>query len=229
MLVLAVLAATAAAQSRSPGLADIDNAYRQELQAEQAALGQRIRQLPAGARELNARIGEAMRAGDTAGALVLSLRLDALYPDQADVQNFIASLHARDGRSGEALERWEMALRIAPDNRWFAVNKAGIQAEMGRLADALATADALIARSPGWSIAHNLRAGLLHDLGRDPEALDAYALAIAAAPASAQILSNRADLLAMLGRKEGAIADYQRALAVQPGYARAEEGLVRLR
>ena len=120
-------------------------------------------------------------------------------------------------------------MQLAPDNRWFAVNLAGMQAQTGRLSDALASVDTLIARAPGWSIAHNLRAGLLHDLGRDPEALAAYASAIAAAPPSAQIVSNRADLLAALGRPAEAVADYQRALALQPGYARAEEGLAALR
>lgn len=125
-LALTLFAATVPAQPRVPGPADIDNAYRQEWQAEQAALSTRIRQWPAGAREFNARIGEAMRAGDSAGALALALQLDDRYPDQADVQNFIASLHARDGRAGEALERWDQALQLAPDNRWFAVNKAGI-------------------------------------------------------------------------------------------------------
>lgn len=217
--------AAVSAQPRTPGTADLDDAYRHEMQAEQRALAARIRLLPPDARERNARIGQAVREGDLALALQRAQELDAAYPEQADVQDFIASLLARDGQLFEALAHMVRATRLAPDNRWFAVRRAGIEAELGRLADALATVDALVARAPGWSIAHNLRAGLLSDLGREPEALAAYGAAIAAQPPSAQILCNRADLLRRAGRPADARADYRHALLLQPGYVRAEEGL----
>ena len=108
------------------------------------------------------------------------------------------------------------------------MNKAGAQAELRDLPNALATAQALTARYPQWSIGLNLQAALLDGLDRIPEALKVYDQAVHATPPSAQILTNQGLLLRRLGRQADARASYEAALRVQPGYSRAEAELASL-
>lgn len=225
-LLMSGLVAAASAQAQ-PAL-EFDNAYKAELAAESAALRARIQQWPAPLQEMNQQISAALRANDPEQAQRIAEDLSRRDPGNADVRNFLGKLQSVNGRPDTAVARFDEAIKLNPDNRWFYVNKAGVQAELRDLPNALATARTLTARYPHWSIGLNLQAALLDGLDRMPEALATYEQAVAATPPSAQILTNQGVLLRRLGRQADARASYDAALRVQPGYARAKAELASL-
>ncbi len=77
---------------------------------------------------------------------------------------------------------------------------------MGRLEEALAACDPVIAVRPDLADAFNLRGSLLWRLGRHDAALDAFNIALSIAPANAEFLNNRGLALTALERHEEALA-----------------------
>ncbi|MBB1628372.1 hypothetical protein A9974_24350 [Achromobacter sp. UMC71] len=227
-LLLTSLIAAANAQAQPQPAPEFDNAYKAELAAESAALRARIQQWPAPLQAMNQQISAALRANDPEQARRIAEDLSRRDPANADVKNFLGKLQAVNGQPGAAVQLFDEAIKLSPDNRWFYVNKAGAQAELRDLPNALATARALTARYPQWSIGLNLEAALLDGLDREPEALRAYERAVAGTPPSAQILTNQGLLLRRQGRQADARASYEAALRVQPGYGRAEAELASL-
>ena len=189
-----------------------DNAYKAELASESAALRARIQQWPAPLQDMNQQISAALRANDPAQAQRIAEALSQREPGNADIKNFLGKLQSINGQQAAAVKLFDEAITLAPDNRWFYVNKAGAQAELRDLPNALATAQALTARYPQWSIGLNLQAALLDGLDRIPEALKVYDQAVHATPPSAQILTNQGLLLRRLGRQADARASYEAAL-----------------
>lgn len=218
--------ASASAQAQPP--LEFDNAYKTELAAESAALRARIQQWPAPLQEMNQQISAALRANDPTQAQRIAEALSQRDPGNADVKNFLGKLQSVNGQPAAAAKLFDEAIALNPDNRWFYVNKAGIQAEQRDLPNALATARALTQRYPQWSIGWNLEAALLDGLERPQEALKAYERAAAATPPSAQILTNQGMLLRRLGRQADARASYEAALRLQPDYSRAQAELASL-
>mgnify|MGYP002040661979 FL=1 len=151
-----------------------DNAYKAELASESAALRARIQQWPAPLQDMNQQISAALRANDPAQAQRIAEALSQREPGNADIKNFLGKLQSINGQQAAAVKLFDEAITLAPDNRWFYVNKAGAQAELRDLPNALATAQALTARYPQWSIGLNLQAALLDGLDRIPEALKVY-------------------------------------------------------
>ncbi len=227
-LALVLTGLIAAANARAQPAPEFDDAYKAELAAESAALRARIQQWPAPLQTMNQQISAALRANDPEQARRIAEDLSRRDPGNADVKNFLGKLQAVNGQPGEAVRLFDEAIKLNPDNRWFYVNKAGVQAELRDLPNALATARVLTARYPQWSIGLNLEAALLDGLDREPDALKAYERAVAAVPPSAQILTNQGVLLRRQGRQADARASYEAALRVQPGYARAEAELASL-
>lgn len=226
LAVLLLTGPAASAQAQAP--LEFDNAYKAELATESAALRARIQQWPAPLREMNQQISAALRANDPAQAQRIAEALSQRDPGNADVKNFLGKLQSVNGQPAAAAKLFDEAIALNPDNPWFYVNKAGIQAEQRDLPNALATARALTQRYPQWSIGWNLEAALLDGLERPQEALKAYERAAAATPPSAQILTNHGMLLRRLGRQAEARASYEAALRLQPGYSRAQAELASL-
>ncbi len=218
--------ATARAQPQPP--LEFDNAYQAELAAESAALRARIQQWPAPLQEMNQQISAALRANDPARAQRIAEALSQRDPGNADVRNFLGKLQTVNGQPAAALERFDEAIGLNPDNRWFYVNKAGVQAELRDLPNALATTRILTQRYPQWSIGLNLEAALLDGLDQTEEALKAYERAVAVTPPNAQILNHQGMLLRRLGRQADARVSYEAALRLQPGYSRASAELASL-
>ena len=135
-----------------------DNAYKAELASESAALRARIQQWPAPLQDMNQQISAALRANDPAQAQRIAEALSQREPGNADIKNFLGKLQSINGQQAAAVKLFDEAITLAPDNRWFYVNKAGAQAELRDLPNALATAQALTARYPQWSIGLNLQA-----------------------------------------------------------------------
>ena len=213
------------AQENKPVLSDLDNAYLQEIKAENSALTARIKTFPQKIQDLNKQVGQAIKNNDEAKALALAFEMDKQYPDNADIKNFIGKRQAKALDYKAALKSFDEALKINDKNKWFYVNKATLLAENNQVEEALKTIEKLNSLFPNWSIGYNLKASFLTALNQQNEALKAYELAIISEPKSAQILTNRGDLYVQLSKDKEAIADYKKALQLQSDYTRAQEKL----
>lgn len=201
---------------------ELDNAYTDEIKAENTSLTARIKLLPDNFQTLNEKARQSIRSKDYIQALSIALEMEKQYPANADVKNFKGKMLMATGDNLKAIYSFSEALDLEPGNKWFYINKATAQAEKGLLQDALQTINDLIARYPQWSIGYNFKAALLHALDKNSEALSAYEQAIRSNPKSAQILTNRGDLYLQLGDRIKALQDYNSAIAIQHDYQRAK-------
>jgi tetratricopeptide (TPR) repeat protein len=105
---------------------------------------------------------------------------------------------------------------------------AGILAQQGDLAGAVARWDALLALIPDHAIAHHEKALVLAQLGQTDAAITALSAACRIEPDNAVAANNRAVLLSNANRKEEALAEFRRALALQPGNIHVQHQIRRL-
>ena len=146
---------------------------------------------------------------------------------------------ASQGRLEEALSCFERACAAQPGNLAFMHNRAYALFHLGRLAEARAQAQAIVAIDPANAGARDLLAKVLHEegvahhaAGRLPEAIEAYARAVGAGLAVPEALANYANALNGLGlvrRDEGRIDEaaalFERSLALAPISANAAHNL----
>lgn len=213
------------AQEIKPAVSDFDNAYLQEIKKENEALTARIKTFPANIQDLNKQVSQAIREKDDKKVLVLALEMDKSFPNNADINNFLGKRYVKDSEYVEAIKKFDEAIKLDKNNKWFYVNKATAQAENNQIEEALKTVETLIALDQNWSIAYNLKASFLREMNLQKEALDAYEKALSSEPKSAQILTNRGDLYLELSKQKEAKADYKKALEIQPDYNLAKEKL----
>jgi tetratricopeptide (TPR) repeat protein len=143
-------------------------------------------------------------------------------------QNGKALIDAHQGRPEEALRLVTEGIarldrELAPDEHLLhrsvlVHNQAQVLAGLGRLEEALASYNAVIARDPHYDEYYFDRAAILRRLGRHPEALADYDTAIRLSPPFAEFHYNRADLRAENGDTEGAMADFSRVIELDPGH-----------
>lgn len=93
----------------------------------------------------------------------------------------------------------------------------------GRLDDALAAIDRVLAINPGSVETLYNRATILGELNRFVDALAAYESVLALKPDFVFALNNRGWILQKLQRYQDALASYDRALAIDPDYAPARD------
>lgn len=207
---------------------DFDNAYKEEMSTENKALTDRINNFPIEVINLNIKIAGALREKNFDTALMYAIKMDSIFPNNADIKNFKGKMYAKLSNTTLALKSFDEALKIDPKNKWFYINKATILADENHKDEALEVIMKLNTLFPNWSIGYNFKAAILNDLGRSKEALKAYDKAVVAEPKSAQILCNRGDLYLLLKKQEEAQADYGKAIEIQPSYNRAKEKLALL-
>lgn len=207
------------------GLSDFDYAYQEELRAENEALTARIKTFPADVQDFNNKVALAVRNNNLSEALSLTMAIDSMYPNLADVKNFKGKLLIKKGDADAAVNAFNEAIKLNPSNKWFYINAATALAEQGKNKEGLNMIGKLIEKIPNWSIAYNVKAAILHSAGRNQEALLAYTKGISALPKSAQILTNRGDLYLFLKQKKMALKDYHNALKIQPDYQLAKSKL----
>jgi tetratricopeptide (TPR) repeat protein len=100
-------------------------------------------------------------------------------------------------------------------------NRAQVLAGLGRLDEALADYDAVIAVDPNYPEYHFDRANLLHRLDRDDEALVEYDTTIALGPPFPEAYYNRAELWLEAGATEQALAGMSYVLELDPTFVDA--------
>lgn len=124
-------------------------------------------------------------------------------------------------RHAEAEQHYLASLALLPGRVSTLVNLAAVQIELGRPADALATADGVLAVEPqnrdGWS--H--RATALARLLRLEDAFAAAEQVVAIDSLAPEGWLIRAEILERMIRPADALASYRKALAVAPDHAQA--------
>jgi tetratricopeptide (TPR) repeat protein len=100
-------------------------------------------------------------------------------------------------------------------------NRARVYLMLGRLDDALADYEVVIAADPNHAEHYLERGNIMRRLGRPDDALADYQRAIALSPPFPEIYYNRADLRMVLGDVEGAMTDFSYTLELDPEFVDA--------
>ena len=100
-------------------------------------------------------------------------------------------------------------------------NRGQVYAALGRVEEALADYDAVIAEDPNYAEYHFDRGNLLRKLGRDGDALLAYERAMALSPPFTEVYYNRADIYLARGDIEAGLADLDYVLELDPEFVDA--------
>ncbi|HLY46731.1 MAG TPA: tetratricopeptide repeat protein [Stellaceae bacterium] len=159
--------------------------------------------------------------GDIAEAERLARGAIAADADYFDAQHLLAVIAARICQREAALEAFDRALRLRPDDPQALSNRSVVLGELGRFAEALACLDRALASRSDFPEAWSNRGNALRGLLRHDEALANYDRALALQPLYPEAWSNRGNALYDTRRFEEALASYDRALAINPGYAPA--------
>ncbi|HJQ01363.1 MAG TPA: tetratricopeptide repeat protein [Jatrophihabitans sp.] len=164
-----------------------------------------------------------------------AIALSSLVPDAKERsfytvfnRNGKALIEAHRGRPQLALQLvtdgiTQLDRDLAPDEQLLhrsvlRYNRAQVLVGLGRLEEALADYDSVIALDPNYAEYHFDRGNLLHRLGRDDEALASFEQAVQLSPPFPEVHYNRAELLVNLGELEQAIASFSYVLELDPDY-----------
>jgi tetratricopeptide (TPR) repeat protein len=164
---------------------------------------------------------------DYRSALVLWTDTVSKCPENAFARNNLGFELAKEpGRSPEAVEEFEEAIRLKPDLA-PAHNNLGHELERtpGRLRDAIEQYGRAIRLEPGLADAHYNLGNALSDEGRTGEAIQAYREALRLKPGLAEAHDNLGAALASEGRIPEAVAEFEEAIRLNPGLAEAHNNL----
>ena len=164
-----------------------------------------------------ARLREAM--GDDAKALEDAKAARALDPGSAEAISQFATLRAHNGGADEAIAL--VSDRVAEggkDKNSYVMLQAGLMADAGKGAQAIAVLDAALKTNPGNPTLLNSRCWIKGTTGTALDtALKDCTKAIELSDSSAHILDSRGLVYFKLGRLEDALADFEAALDQAPG------------
>jgi tetratricopeptide (TPR) repeat protein len=148
-------------------------------------------------------------------------RVTAADPCHRESLHLLAIIAAQDRKLAVALELFERALSVDPNNAALHADKGLVLRQLRRWDDALGSYDRALALDPGLAQAHLNRGAVLKELERWREALASYDRMLAIHPGHGEAHYNRANLLQQLGRFDAALAGYERAIAYNPNNAAA--------
>jgi predicted TPR repeat methyltransferase len=123
------------------------------------------------------------------------------------------------GKPGEAMERYEAAVRADPRCARAHLNRGNILLASTRIAEARDAYQLAVACDPHYAAAFFNLANLDCRGGEHEQALRNYEAAIRIKPDFADAFVAKGNALADLGRTAEATESYQRALAIRPDYA----------
>lgn len=170
------------------------------------------------------------QAGRLDQARALCEQVVASDPLNADGLNLLGVIFAEDRLYGDAITRFQNALRISPDHVDAWRNQGVALSDLGLLDEALASFDQVVARRPSLSQGHALRAMTLFRLGRFEEAVRAHGPILESTGQDAAMTANLATALLWSGRASEAFEAFDRAVTLAPEYpsARVNRALAKL-
>jgi tetratricopeptide (TPR) repeat protein len=159
------------------------------------------------------------QGGDLAGAERLYQQILLLEPNSFAPRHMLGVIRFQQGRSAEAIDLINGALRLNPKIPAAWINLGHAQAQSGRGEEAIASYRRALALAPGDTQILGALAAQLLRLGRHKEVVDALDQLLTASPADVEARNNRGNLLRELKRYGAALADYDAVLAVRPNLA----------
>jgi Flp pilus assembly protein TadD len=147
------------------------------------------------------------------------------FPTYQLAWTLLGAILGQSGRNSEAVNAFQTAVKLSPQDA-SAHNNLGVTLkELGRLEDAEASYTKAIAFKPDLAEAHNNLGNTYNELGRLEAAETSYSQAILLQPDYAEAHSNLGKTLQELGRLDEAVASYTQAIAFKPDYAEAHNNL----
>ena len=129
------------------------------------------------------------------------------------------------GNVPEAIEHYEQALRINPDDVEPHVNLGNVFWQEGKISEAIACYERALRIKPDLAEAHNNLGAALARTGRLQEAIEHYQDALRIKPDLAGAHNDLGATLYRAGRIQEAIRHYEQALGIKPDFAEAHNSL----
>lgn len=163
-------------------------------------------------KELLDRAISAFRVNDLEVAERLTKELLNDFPDLAAARVLLGTVYGRQNRHSDAIESFETAISLEPQNAEALNNLAVIYRQIGRTDDALEHVNKALAQEPdNPEILYNL-GNIQKDLGNSREAIEAYERAVELEPDLAPAYNNLGTMYDRLGDTSSAINAFQRGL-----------------
>jgi tetratricopeptide (TPR) repeat protein len=144
-----------------------------------------------------------------------------IAPGHVECLRLLGVIFLQRGNHAAAIECFDAALKIDPDNT-FALNGRGlVLMAINRLDEALASYDRAVTLKPDFADALANRGDVLHLQGRLDDALSSYDQAVASRPDNVVALISRGNVFKALQRREDALQSYEMALLTDPNSAQA--------
>lgn len=137
----------------------------------------------------------------------------------------IGNLLAEQGRNDEAMEKYEIGLKIDAKSDFVLQNQAKLFAKLGKTEEAMKAFSRAIVSNPDSQQAHWGLADLFFGQQRFHEAEKHYREVTRIVPDEAVPHNSLGSALAMRGKVSGALREFQRALKLKPDYPEAEKNL----
>jgi Flp pilus assembly protein TadD len=145
----------------------------------------------------------------------------AKAPYNPDARNNLGIALGEAGRIAEAIEHFQQAIRLKPDDAGSYNNLGLALASSGRQPEAIEQYQHAIRLKPGYATAHNNLGNSLLNCGRVPEAIDHYQEAVRLKPDDAAAYNNLGLAMIKSGRLSEAIEQYHMLLRLEPGLPEA--------
>ena len=163
----------------------------------------------------------AYQRGDLAKTEAYCLATLMVKAEFFDALHLLALVQSRMGKHTAAIENFDQALRLRPNNADLLNNRASALTEVKHYEEALACYDRALALRPNYANAHNNRGCVLMEMQRYEEALTSYSKALVLDASNAEFANNLGRALTSLGRYSQALDCYEDALALRPDYVEA--------
>ena len=163
----------------------------------------------------------AYRAGRFGDAEGLCRQILLADPAHFEACHVLALAQAGLNRHEQALESFDRALRLRPNEAAVLNDRGASLLALDRPEEALQSYDRAIAAYPRFAAAFSNRGSVLERLERYDAALANYNRALALQPDFVDALYNRGNVLKALGRYDDSLASYDRALSLRPAHADA--------
>ncbi|MFQ6132358.1 MAG: tetratricopeptide repeat protein, partial [Armatimonadota bacterium] len=143
-------------------------------------------------------------------------------PENAELHYLLADMLSSQDRHAEALEEYQEAARLAPDNDGYLVDTGVCQYRLGDIEGSVESYQKALEVNPANWVAHDNLGFDYYDLGDTDKAVEHWEKAAELAPDQADIWAGLAIGRLAQGDESGAIKAYQRAVDLNPHYLEPE-------